>query len=59
MDQDKIERIRAKLEQMGLEVMHFPSKGLLCYELSKRLREQVSLEEFEAATVALTAKRNA
>lgn len=35
---------------MGLQIMHFPSKGLLCLELSERIKQPVSLEDLEAAT---------
>lgn len=53
---DKINQIVAELERMGLQIMHFPSKGLLCIELSERLKQSVSLDDLEAATTIRVSK---
>lgn len=45
----KIERIANGIKAMGLGVMHFPSNGLLAAEVARRIKEQVSADEFEAA----------
>lgn len=42
-------RIREALDRLGLQVMHFPSRGLLAYEISQMIGDNVGIDEVEAA----------
>lgn len=53
--QEKIAKIVGALKKMGLEVMHFPAKALLAYEIGNRIGEDVvTVEELDIATEIFT-----